>query len=678
MTNKIKLLLWSFLTILFVWLSSTYALEVFNRSSYEMDCISTKWWKNLLRLNWWGDASRDYFDCIPKNQDIESAYFKNYSRKSTVNFFEDKKYTFMDWWWYNWDYYFWSYKSLYISPSSSSEYRLWKDENGIYVFSVLEKEDKKMYKRMKLKVNGDTPIKVSSKRWSNIYKKGIVLDWLQLFTKDGDQMRVASIIDNSYTLDWFSFLNVNWSFRLLDTYKNKMYKYPWLSYDEGNHISKWLFYNLYNIKPYEIYDVVWNVWTDGRFNYEYGKYLNFSLENKKVGTKEDLKIIQQDLKDSLNIIDKENAEYYLWMQPEELWISSNPDLPKNNNENTGNTVAKNATREEKKSCVAYYTYMRSMSSHSDGCLGEVNKDMSDTRLDYWWAISTDWDLSKFWVRDKTKYRRCWHWNNYKEGVKKSLWDKWPAFWKDRQTNYIATEAKDIDVNALCSHIVVEKSFEKTDPFSFSWMVALWWALRGILDNVWQKVKVWDSEIAVNTLSWDIGRYYTYAQACRDKRYMQTPIDSKLSYIIGYDFFFNSSNNEKVCEYAEILKKNIEKKYWGKEIDKKYRDAMANELEEKWTTWDFKNVFNDKWEIDILKLENSANKTHSNPFKDPEDVLGLRKILWFFQKDFDAWVNLVYNSLSGQRCWEWIWIKEWDYIMRLFVFIIWFVLFKWRN
>jgi hypothetical protein len=35
------------------------------------------------------------------------------------------------------------------------------------------------------------------------------------------------------------------------------------------------------------------------------------LENKKVGTKEDLKIIQQDLKDSLNIIDKENAEYYL-------------------------------------------------------------------------------------------------------------------------------------------------------------------------------------------------------------------------------------------------------------------------------------------------------------------------------------------------------------------------------
>lgn len=148
---------------------------------------------------------------------------------------------------------------------------------------------------------------------------------------------------------------------------------------------------------------------------------------------------------------------------------------KSNAETTGNTIAKNNTREEKKSCVEYYTYMRSMSSHSDWCLWEVNKDMSDTRLDYWWAISTDWDLSKFGVWDKTKYRRCWHWNNYKEGVKKTLWEKWPAFRKDWQTNYIATEAKDIDVNALCSHIVLspsEKLAEAKDNSSI-WKKIAW-------------------------------------------------------------------------------------------------------------------------------------------------------------------------------------------------------------
>ena len=673
MTNKIKLLLWSFLTILFVWLSSTYALELNWLRSIDKTCLANKNGQNLIDRGWnYGD--KYYFTCI-EGREAQSELDK-YWRKIQVEQFESKTYKLI----YSQDSYIrpFKYKNWIEWGAFLDYFKLWKDEKWLYVFSKFTKENNTIYRRNMLKINEDTPVKVVSRRGWTVYKQGYVLNGIQLYTKHGNQGRLASVIDNTYILDWYGFVVHNRTLRVMDTYANKMYKYNSLTDNDLSHLPRVLFYNLYNNIPDDIYDIVWNKWSYWYFYWKDSEYINYEIENSKKGTEEDLKKIQQDLKNSIQILNKEDIDFYLGMQPEELWISSNPDLPKNNSENTGNTVAKNGTREEKKACVAYYTYIRSMSSHSDWCLWEVNKDMSDTRLDYWWAISTDWDLSKFGVWDKTKYRRCWHWNNYKEGVKKTLWDKWPAFWKDWQTNYIATEAKDIDVDALCSHIVVEKSFEKTNPFSFSWMVALWGALRGILDNVWQKVKVWDSEIPVNTLSWDIGRYYTYAQACRDKRYMQTPIDSKLSYIIGYDFFFNSSNNEKVCEYAEILKKNIEKKYWGKEIDKKYRDAMANELEEKWTTWDFKNVFNDKWEIDLLKLENSANKTHSNPFKDPEDVLGLNKILWFFQKDFDAWVNLVYKSLSGQRCWEWIWIKEWDYIMRLFVFIIWFVLFKWRN
>ena len=673
MTNKIKLLLWSFLIIIFVWLSTTSALELKYLRSYDKTCLANKNGKNLLDL-FSNYGAKYYFSCIQEG--LSQSSLDLYWRNIQVEQFESKTYKIL---------YSeasnglpFSYSNVIYWGAYSDYFNLWKDEKWLYVFSKFKKGENTIYRRNMLRITEDTPVKVKSNRGSAVYKQWYVLNGLQLYTKQGNQGRLASVIDNTYILDWYGFVVDNRTLRVMDTYSNKLYKYKTLTDNDLAYLPRVLFYNLYNQVPDDIYDVEWNKGSNWYFYWKDSEYINYEIENSKKWTEEDLKKIQQDLKNSIQILNREDIDFYLGMQPEELGISSNPDLPKNNNENTGNTVPKNTTREEKKSCVEYYTYMRSMSSHSDGCLGEVNKDMSDTRLDYWWAISTDWDLSKFWVRDKTKYRRCWHWNNYKEGVKKTLWDKWPAFWKDRQTNYIATEAKDIDVNALCSHIVVEKSFEKTDPFSFSWMVALWWALRGILDNVWQKVKVWDSEIAVNTLSWDIGRYYTYAQACRDKRYMQTPIDSKLSYIIGYDFFFNSSNNEKVCEYAEILKKNIEKKYWGKEIDKKYRDARANELEEKWTTWDFKNVFNDKWEIDILKLENSANKTHSNPFKDPEDVLGLRKILWFFQKDFDAWVNLVYNSLSGQRCWEWIWIKEWDYIMRLFVFIIWFVLFKWRN
>lgn len=562
---------------------------------------------------------------------------------------------------------------------SEGNFNLWQkaDSNDVFYLKYFNIDGKAKYFRFGIKNIWAKSVKLNSKRGSAVYSSAFI-DWLwfALTKKHWDQVRVSQVVNNVFALDWFLIVaRFNESY-LVDTYTNKMYRYIDPLYPNSRYIkgeTESIFPKIWDNVPSEVSDIQRWPLGDYKMFYNQNELKSFDLKNTREATEADLNEIRENIKKSLVVFNQDALKLYRDIEWLDLSVWDSSDLPNNTQNNT-----KNNSVEEKKSCVAYYTYMRSMSSHSDWCLWEVHKDMSDTRLDYWWAISTDWDLSKFGVWDKTKYRRCWHWNNYKEGVKKTLWDKWPAFWKDWQTNYIATESKDIDVNVLCSHIVVEKSFEKTDPFSFSWMVALWWALRGILDNVWQKVKVWDSEIAVNTLSWDIGRYYTYAQACRDKRYMQTPIDSKLSYIIGYDFFFNSSNNEKVCEYAEILKKNIEKKYWGKEIDKKYRDAMANELEEKWTTWDFKNVFNDKWEIDILKLENSANKTHSNPFKDPEDVLGLRKILWFFQKDFDAWVNLVYNSLSGQRCWEWIWIKEWDYIMRLFVFIIWFVLFKWRN
>lgn len=662
MTNKIKLLLWSFLTILFVFSTASAVEFYWSKSTGKM--VSSYNWYTLQ----FAPTSLNYLWCIGER-------YKENGNVKSIKFCEDAVYDIYS-------------TSQYSSALRKGPYTLYSegnfnllqkaDSNDVFYLKYFNIDGKAKYFKFGIKNIWAKSVKLNSKRGSAVYTSAFI-DWLwfALTRKHWDQVRVSQVVNNVFALDWFLIVaRFNESY-LVDTYTNKMYRYIDPLYPNSRYIkgeTESIFPKIWDNVPSEVSDIQRWPLGDYKMFYIQSEFKSFDLKNTREATESDLNEIRENIKKSLVVFNQDALKLYRDVDWLDLSVGDSSDLP--NNTNSNNT--KNNSVEEKKSCVAYYTYMRSMSSHSDWCLGEVNKDMSDTRLDYWWAISTDWDLSKFGVWDKTKYRRCWHWNNYKEGVKKTLWDKWPAFWKDRQTNYIATEAKDIDVNALCSHIVVEKSFEKTDPFSFSWMVALWWALRGILDNVWQKVKVWDSEIAVNTLSWDIGRYYTYAQACRDKRYMQTPIDSKLSYIIGYDFFFNSSNNEKVCEYAEILKKNIEKKYWGKEIDKKYRDAMANELEEKWTTWDFKNVFNDKWEIDILKLENSANKTHSNPFKDPEDVLGLRKILWFFQKDFDAWVNLVYNSLSGQRCWEWIWIKEWDYIMRLFVFIIWFVLFKWRN
>lgn len=470
MTNKIKLLLWSFLTILFVWLSSTYALELNWLRSIDKTCLANKNGQNLIDRGWnYGD--KYYFTCI-EGREAQSELDK-YWRKIQVEQFESKTYKLI----YSQDSYIrpFKYKNWIEWGAFLDYFKLWKDEKWLYVFSKFTKENNTIYRRNMLKINEDTPVKVVSRRGWTVYKQGYVLNGIQLYTKHGNQGRLASVIDNTYILDWYGFVVDNRTLRVMDTYANKMYKYNSLTDNDLSHLPRVLFYNLYNNIPDDIYDIVWNKWSYWYFYWKDSEYINYELENSKKGTEEDLKKIQQDLKNSIQILNKEDIDFYLGMQPEELWISSNPDLPKNNSENTGNTVAKNGTREEKKACVAYYTYIRSMSSHSDWCLWEVNKDMSDTRLDYWWAISTDWDLSKFGVWDKTKYRRCWHWNNYKEGVKKTLWDKWPAFWKDWQTNYIATEAKDIDVNALCSHIVLspsEKLAEAKDNSSI-WKKIAW-------------------------------------------------------------------------------------------------------------------------------------------------------------------------------------------------------------
>ena len=426
MTNKIKLLLWSFLTILFVWLSSTYAYDL------------------------WGSASQESRDEIIKN-----VCFKNRKRDSN---------NYSNWKCPAWEFYIphgpdpsWFYFYAPLNPYPH------------FFFLNIQKNGEWFIFRRSIWKNWGLSIKdfsFPSKSWFEYIdpkgKKSILTkvyywhntayffdpDTMHWFSFIGDRalwnlFLVANPFKDENNLYLINFHNKTAYSKTVDTKIALQYMLGDPQYIDKIKEIKWE--TSYTLVPWgnEVlppnfdttnYGSNWRLWSQG--------------ESKGWNYVEDLTV--------------KSPNWYEWSN-------------KSNAETTGNTVAKNATREEKKSCVAYYTYMRSMSSHSDWCLWEVNKDMSDTRLDYWWAISTDWDLSKFGVWDKTKYRRCWHWNNYKEGVKKTLWDQWPAFWKDRQTNYIATEAKDIDVNALCSHIVLspsEKLAEAKDNSSI-WKKIAW-------------------------------------------------------------------------------------------------------------------------------------------------------------------------------------------------------------
>ena len=426
MTNKIKLLLWSLFTIIFVWLYSTYAYDL------------------------WGSASQESRDGIIKN-----VCFKNRKRDSN---------NYSNWKCPAWEFYIphgpdpsWFYFYAPLNPYPH------------FFFLNIQKNGEWFIFRRSIWKNWGLSIKdfsFPSKSWFEYIdpkgKKSILTkvyywhntayffdpDTMHWFSFIGDRalwnlFLVANPFKDENNLYLINFHNKTAYSKTVDTKIALQYMLGDPQYIDKIKEIKWE--TSYTLVPWgnEVlppnfdttnYGSNWRLWSQG--------------ESKGWNYVEDLTV--------------KSPNWYEWSN-------------KSNAETTGNTVAKNATREEKKSCVAYYTYMRSMSSHSDWCLWEVNKDMSDTRLDYWWAISTDWDLSKFWVRDKTKYRRCWHWNNYKEGVKKTLWDKWPEFWKDRQTNYIATEAKDIDVNALCSHIVLspsEKLAEAKDNSSI-WKKIAW-------------------------------------------------------------------------------------------------------------------------------------------------------------------------------------------------------------
>ena len=459
MTNKIKLFIFSFLAIFSIF-STASAVEFYGDIRTEEVVGEYNWYNMDYQEN-----SFNYLWCIVKR-------YASQASLKTTKFCDDWMYVMHS-------------TSAYISVLMGSSYWFrseggfvaWKkdDSNNIFSFKVLNDEWKKKFYRFWIKNVWGKSVKLNSKRGSAVYNSAFMDGiWFVLTKRDWDQVKVSHVVDNVFALDGFLVVARDWDSYLIDTYTNKMYKYnnglfPMNRYVKGEVES--IFPKIWDNVPSEVSDVQRVPLGDYKMYYNQNEFKSFDLKNTREATESDLNEIRDNIKKSIVVFNQEFLHLYRDVEWLDLSVWSSSDLP--NNTNSNNT--KNNSVEEKKSCVAYYTYMRSMSSHSDGCLGEVNKDMSDTRLDYWWAISTDWDLSKFWVRDKTKYRRCWHWNNYKEGVKKTLWEKWPAFWKDRQTNYIATEAKDIDVNALCSHIVLspsEKLSEAKDNSSI-WKKIAW-------------------------------------------------------------------------------------------------------------------------------------------------------------------------------------------------------------
>lgn len=642
MPTKIKLLFWSFLAIFSIF--STVSAVEFHGDKTTQQIVSSYNWYTLQFV----ENSSNYLWCIYER-------YKGDGNVKTKQFCEDAVYDI---------YSTSSYSSALWKNSytliSDGDFRLWQkaDSNDVFWLRYFNIDGKKQYFRLWIKNIWAKSVKLNSKRWSAVYSTAFMDGiWFALTKKDWDQVRASQVVNNVFALDWFLLVARTQESYVIDTYTNKMYKYkdslyPYARYIRGQVES--IFPRIRDNVPSEVSDIQRWPLAEYKMYYNQNEFKSFDLKNTREATEADLNEIRENIKKSLVVFNQDALKLYRDIDWLDLSVWSSSDLP--NNTNSNNT--KNNSVEEKKSCVEYYTYMRSMSSHSDWCLGEVNKDMSDTRLDYWWAISTDWDLSKFGVWDKTKYRRCWHWNNYKEGVKKSLWDKWPAFWKDRQTNYIATEAKDIDVNALCSHIVVWSQINSWGLNFDNFSKAIEWTLLSRGDTVW--TLNWVS-VPKNVFERDYALMMRYEIACKDKVRLPTEYDNTFSDLLLFKTFWDD-NNKNVCKKAEELKEKFKEKYKDLIFTKNYEKAFKSDFWEdsvssSWTVVVEKAL---SWSIDkALKVKSLSG-------------LG-EKTAWalvdYFTKDYTDWYNKGFSLLGWKGCGAWIWVKEWDYIMRLFLFMI---------
>lgn len=464
MKTKIKLFFWSFLAILFVWLYTTSALELGYLKSEGRNCLASKENQNLID-RFWEERYKYYFDCITNN--IDKPSFDKFWRKIQVEQFESKTYELL----YSERSYTipFRYKNGIEWWAFSDYFKLWKDEKGLYVFSKFKKGENTIYRRNMLRITDDTPVKVKSNRGSAVYKQWYVLNGLQLYTKQWNQGRLASVIDNTYILDWYGFVVDNRTLRVMDTYSNKLYKYKTLTDNDLKNLPRVLFYNLYNQVPDDIYDVVWNKWSYWYFYWKDSEYINYEMENSKKGTEEDLKKIQQDLKNSIQILNKEDIDFYLGMQPEELGISTNPDLPKNQDkwENNENNKSYEENLKEYNSCTSYRNNIKTYTTYNKECY----KSLLDSAPLTWavnhkkllapWNAVVNWNGE--WELDiDTEDRICLQFKDRKAVYKQKRSKQWEEFQSISKENWLNP-----------SGIVVDEKCWKRPERSWSFLDKFW-------------------------------------------------------------------------------------------------------------------------------------------------------------------------------------------------------------
>ena len=455
MTNKIKLIIFSFLAIFSIF-STASAVEFYWDIRTEEVVGEYNWYNMDYQEN-----SFNYLWCIVKR-------YASQASLKTTKFCDDWMYVMHS-------------TSAYISVLMGSSYWFrseggfvaWKkdDSNNIFSFKVLNEEGKKKFYRFWIKNVWGKSVKLNSKRGSAVYNSAFMDGiWFVLTKRDWDQVRVSHVVDNVFALDGFLVVARDWDSYLIDTYTNKMYKYtnglfPMNRYAKGEVES--IFPKIWDNVPSEVSDIQRWPLGDYKMYYNQNEFKSFDLKNTREATESDLNEIRENIKKSIVVFNQEFLHLYRDVEWLDLSVWSSSDLP---NTSWSNTPSTSLGTVQKKACIDYYSKMKAFTAHSDWCF----EDWSNAERTMYRTNVIDGEYKNYNTRDKARYRRCWQFANYREEIQKQM----PLFWQfltEFKDKFLWLSAKDVDVNALCSHIQLnsaEKLAEAKDNNSI-WKKMAW-------------------------------------------------------------------------------------------------------------------------------------------------------------------------------------------------------------
>ena len=455
MKTKIKLLFWSFLAIFSIFSTAT-AVEFYWSKSTE---------KMLSSYNWYtlqfAPTSSNYLWCIGER-------YKENGNVKSIKFCEDAVYDI-----YSTSSYSSALRNGPYTLYSEGNFNLWQkaDSNDVFYLKYFNIDGKAKYFKFGIKNIWAKSVKLNSKRGSAVYSSAFI-DWLwfALTRKHWDQVRVSQVVNNVFALDWFLIVaKFNESY-LVDTYTNKMYRYIDPLYPNSRYIkgeTESIFPKIWDNVPSEVSDIQRWPLGDYKMFYNQGELKSFDLKNTREATEADLNEIRENIKQSLVVFNQDALKLYWDVEWLDLSVWDSSDLL---NTSWSNVPSTSLGTVQKKACIDYYSKMKAFTAHSDWCFG----DWSNAERTMYRTNVIDGEYKNYNTRDKARYRRCWQFANYREEIQKQI----PLFWQfltEFKDKFLWLSAKDVDVNALCSHIQLnsaEKLAEAKDNNSI-WKKIAW-------------------------------------------------------------------------------------------------------------------------------------------------------------------------------------------------------------